>query len=274
MSGCAQVPYKGVFTDNQYEIKDFRLSPVLIFHQQDLPNPTMWEYAKIANRKLQSHKIFIFLINEITEAEKKILTDNIASIDGFILANPLPLTFETGSITNKIILNSGIIDLETDDYHLSPTSKRSYRFENENNKYLFTNNVEKISTVKDERSFRFYLEDPLLGILKIRKSERKNITLNYLIMSNKKTEQLIRSRSHEFLNFKFIPEPLPGFFTLGENTLELCKEFFRATMDCYSFENGLFSLDKKMIDQRNQILKADQEKTKAQFLGEEILPAN
>lgn len=271
---CAKVPFKGLYTDNQFELKEFQETPILIFHQNDLRALLSWEYMKIAKDKLPQHKIYILLVRELSIEETSIFKKNVSLFDGYVLQKPLLLPLDTDLFREKILLNSGIINLETDDYYLSPKSKRAISFEAHKQKYLFTNNLEKLSMPQDEREFQFYLEDPLLSVLKIRKAERKTIGLNYLIIGSKEINNQIRAKTHDFLVFKTIPEPKAGYFTLGENLIEICPNFYQATEDCFQPDSSPYLIDEKIFNQREKILKGNQEKIKAKFLDVDILTTN
>lgn len=272
---CAKVPFKGLFTDNQYDLKPSHESPVLVFHQADLRASLLsWQYIEIAKKKLPLHKIFIILAQEITAEETLLYRKNSDLFDGYILQKPILISINDDIFKGKTILSSGIIDLETDDYYLAPVSKRSFNFEVNKKKFLFASTLEKLSMPQEEREFQFYLEDPLLSMLKIRKDERKNAELNYLIMSSKNSSTNIKNQTHHFLEFKTIPEPKNGYFSMGENLIELCAYFFQETEDCYLGESSPYQVEDKIKNEREKLLQNSSKKKNATFLGEEILPAN
>lgn len=270
LSSCAKVPFKGLYTDNQFHIKNFVDVPLVVFHQADLKNDVSWKYLQIIKKKLTTHKVFIILKEELTYDELLILVKHKQLYDGFILHRPLLLKVDDDLYRQKIILNSGIVDLETDDYYLADLTKRYTVIEARKNKYLFINHLDKLSMPQDEREFQFYAENALLSMLKMRKLERKNKDLNFLVMASNESTRLIKEKFHDLFQFKTIPEIKPGFFSLGENLIQLCSSFYKDTNDCFNMKENPFMLENSILDERAKILKENSQETEAIFLNEKI----
>lgn len=278
LTACAKVPFKGLFTDEHYQVGNYNETPIVVFHQDDLKSPILSSYLQITKNKLPEHKIFIYLNSELDPRDSDYYQKYHQYFDGYILGNPVTINFELNFFKHKMILNSGIIDIETDDYYLSPLTKNFGHIDFKSEKYALLSNLNQIDHInsdnQNEREFKYYPEDPLLNLLKIRKDLRKSAISTYLIVGDPQTNNNIRERTHQFLIFKTIPKPSKGYFSLGENLIKICPYFFKATEDCYENELNDKNIAIEILKERKKISENNIDKIPAKFLGSEILTTN
>ncbi len=273
---CAKVPHKGLFTDQQYNFQDINKAPIIIFHQNDLSsNYVSLKYLAIARQKLTNAKIYILTTNNLTKEQIHFLKQISTQINGFILEQPFEVDFNIDEIKNKSILNSGMINIKTDAYYLQPNSMINEVFQYNDVPFSFSNFILAFENpVVGIDKFNIIYEDPFLSFLKVRKMERKNKNLKYLIMGSPSVIKYINEKRHDKIEFISIKKPTPGYFTVGENLIQLCEFVFMATNDCYNDQENFQDVDIEILSHRRSLLNENSETEDPTFLGEKILSTN